>query len=118
MVGTFIVNYDMMNNTRIWHLNNDVTDGYYKHLYPVTEKQYEKLTELQEESAAPLSEEVIMDVINSVEYKPSRGQHRQVIIAVAKSNQLFCFYSKLITDMKQSCTFLNALIHNFEKIRF
>lgn len=40
-----------------------------KHLYPVTEKQYEKLTELQEESAAPLSEEVIMDVINSVEYK-------------------------------------------------
>lgn len=69
VVGTFIVNYDMMNNTRIWHLNNDVTDGYYKHLYPVTEKQYEKLTELQEESAAPLSEEVIMDVINSVEYK-------------------------------------------------
>ena len=69
MVETFIVNYDMKNNTRIWHLNNDVTDGYYKHLYPVTEKQYEKLTELQEESAAPLSEEVIMDVINSVEYK-------------------------------------------------
>ena len=32
VVGTFIVNYDMMNNTRIWHLNNDVTDGYYKHL--------------------------------------------------------------------------------------
>lgn len=34
-----------------------------------TEKQYERLTELQEESADPLSEEVIMDVVNSVEYK-------------------------------------------------
>lgn len=69
VVETFIVNYDMTNNTRIWHLNNDVTDGYYKHLYPVTKKQYGKLTELQEEADGPLDEDVIMDVINSVEYK-------------------------------------------------
>lgn len=69
VVETFIVNYDMTNNTRIWHLNNDVTDGYYKHLYPVTEKQYERLSELQEESDSPLDEDVIMDVINSAEYK-------------------------------------------------
>ena len=40
-----------------------------KHLYPVTEKQYERLTELQDESSAPLSEDAIMDVINAVEYK-------------------------------------------------
>lgn len=40
-----------------------------KHLYPVTENQYERLTELQEQSSEPLSEDVIMDVINAVEYK-------------------------------------------------
>lgn len=69
VVENFIVNYDMANNNRIWHLNNDTSDGYYKHLYPVTENQYERLTELQEQSSEPLSEDVIMDVINAVEYK-------------------------------------------------
>lgn len=69
VVENFIVNYDMANNTRIWHLNNNIFDGYYKHLYPVTENQYERLTELQEQSSEPLSEDVIMDVINAVEYK-------------------------------------------------
>lgn len=69
VVENFIVNYDMANNTQIWHLNNDISDGYYKHLYPVTEKQHERLTELQDESLDPLSEDVIMEVINSVEYK-------------------------------------------------
>jgi len=69
VVENFIVNYDMANNTRIWHLNNNISDGYYKHLYPVTENQYERLTELQEQSSEPLSEDVIMDVINAVEYK-------------------------------------------------
>lgn len=49
--------------------NNNISDGYYKHLYPVTENQYERLTELQEQSSEPLSEDVIMDVINAVEYK-------------------------------------------------
>lgn len=69
VVENFIVNYDMANNTRIWHLNNNISDGYYKHLYPVTENQYERLTELQEQSSEPLPEDVIMDVINAVEYK-------------------------------------------------
>lgn len=36
VVENFIVNYDMANNTRIWHLNNNISDGYYKHLYPVS----------------------------------------------------------------------------------
>ena len=69
VIGTFVVNYDMTSNIMIWHLNNDVKDMYYRHLYPVTEKQYVKLTELQNESSEPLSEDVIMDVINAVEYK-------------------------------------------------
>lgn len=69
VVDTFIVNYDMTNNTHIWHLNNDTKDGYYKHLYPVTEKQYNRLTELQQENIESLSEDVIMEVINAVDYK-------------------------------------------------
>lgn len=69
VVENFIVNYDMANNTRIWHMSNDISDGYYKHLYPVTEKQYVRLNELQEQSSELLSEDVIMDVINAVEYK-------------------------------------------------
>lgn len=69
VIETFVVNYDMTNNIRIWHLKNDTKDLYYKHLYPVTENQYERLTELQEKSEEPLTEDVIMDVINAVEYK-------------------------------------------------
>lgn len=59
-VETFIVNYDKTNNTRIWHQLNNENDLYYKNLYPVTEKQYNRLTELQEESVFPLSEDLIM----------------------------------------------------------
>lgn len=69
VIETFVVNYDITNNIRIWHLKNDTKDLYYKHLYPVTEKQYLRLTELQEQSSEPLSEDVIMNVINAVEYK-------------------------------------------------
>lgn len=69
VIETFVVNYDMTNNIMIWHLNNDVKDLCYRHLYPVTEKQYLRLTELQEQSSEPLSEDVIMEVINAVEYK-------------------------------------------------
>lgn len=68
-VETFIVNYDKTNNTKIWHQLNNENDLYYKNLYPVTEKQYNRLTELQEESVFPLSEDLIMQVINAVEYK-------------------------------------------------
>ena len=68
-VETFIVNYDKLNNKKVWHQLNNENDLYYKNLYPVTEKQYKRLTELQKESAFPLSEDLIMQVINAVEYK-------------------------------------------------
>lgn len=55
--------------TYAWHQLNNENDLYYKNLYPVTEKQYNRLTELQEESVFPLSEDLIMQVINAVEYK-------------------------------------------------
>lgn len=69
VIQTFIVNYDMLNNTCIWHENNDIKDNYYKHLYPVTELQYGALKQIYDENGA-VTETQIMDIINSVEYKP------------------------------------------------
>ena len=56
-------------SSKEWHQLNNENDLYYKNLYPVTEKQYNRLTELQEESVFLLSEDLIMQVINAVEYK-------------------------------------------------
>ena len=47
VIQTFIVNYDMQNNTIIWHTDNNIKDNYYKHLYPVTELQYAAITQGQ-----------------------------------------------------------------------
>lgn len=68
VVENFIVNYDMTNNTKIWHLNGDVKDNYYKHIYPVTEKQY---NEICRRSSAPhvVEEEEIMEIVNSIKWK-------------------------------------------------
>ena len=68
VIDTFIVNYDKTNNTKVWHLNGDVKDNYYKHLYPVTEKQYEAIKEQQDRTDS-VTEEDIMQIVNAVEYK-------------------------------------------------
>ena len=39
VVQEFIVNYDISNNKFCWHKDNDVTDNYYKHLFPVNKYQ-------------------------------------------------------------------------------
>lgn len=68
VIQTFIVNYDMQNNTRVWHTDNNMKDNYYKHLYPVTELQYEAIKKVYDDTGV-VSEEQIMSIINSVEYK-------------------------------------------------
>lgn len=68
VIETFIVNHDKTNNTKVWHLNGDVKDNYYKHLFPVTEKQYEAIKEHQERTGS-VTEEEIMQIVNAVEYK-------------------------------------------------
>nr|DAG68035.1 MAG TPA: restriction endonuclease [Bacteriophage sp.] len=69
VIQTFIVNYDMQNNTMIWHENNDVRDNYYRHIYPVAELQYGAIKQIYDEFGA-VTESQIMDVINAIEYKP------------------------------------------------
>jgi len=68
VIGNFIVNYDMTNNMKIWHLGGDVKDNYYKHLYPVTDNQY---NEICRRSSAPhvVEEEEIMEIVNSIKWK-------------------------------------------------
>lgn len=111
-VETFIVNYDIVNNTKIWHQLNNENDLYYKNLYPVTEKQYNRLTELQEESAFPLSEDLIMQVINAVEYKQdgwNPAHYRRGMCGIGYSGMAVGtegYYEKSYTkwkDMMQRC---------------
>ena len=69
VVQTFIVNYDMKNNTKIWHSKNDKRDNYYKHLYPVTDKQYDAIAAVHKNKGA-VTEEEIIQIVNASEYKP------------------------------------------------
>lgn len=68
VVQEFILNYDIANNICCWHKRNNKDDLYYKNLYPLNEKQYAAVKE-QFEKYGIDSEEIILDVINSVEYK-------------------------------------------------
>lgn len=68
VIQTFIVNYDMQHNTMVWHTGDDMKDNYYKHLYPVTELQYNAIKKMYENTGA-VSEEQIMSIVNSAEYK-------------------------------------------------
>ena len=68
VIQTFIVNYDMQNNTKVWHTDNNMKDNYYKHLYPVTELQYEAIKKVYDDTGVA-AEEQIMSIVNSVEYK-------------------------------------------------
>ena len=68
VIENFIVNYDMTNNMKIWHLGGEVKDNYYKHLYPVTDNQY---NEICRRSSAPhvVEEKEIMEIVNSIKWK-------------------------------------------------
>lgn len=68
VIQTFIVNYDMQNNTIVWHTDNNIKDNYYEHLYPVTELQYEAIKKTHDKTGM-ISEEQIMCIVNSAEYK-------------------------------------------------
>lgn len=69
VVNEFIVNYDIANNTYCWHIGNNKEDNYYKHLYPLNKYQYDAVMSHFEDYKDD-SEEYILGVINSVDYKP------------------------------------------------
>ncbi len=69
VVKEFIVNYDVANNSCCWHRGNDKEDNYYKHLYPLNKYQYGAVLKNYEECGDD-SEEYIIGIINSVDYRP------------------------------------------------
>lgn len=69
VVKEFIVNYDIANNSRCWHKGNNKSDTYYRHLYPLNQYQYDAVSRHYEETGDD-SEEYILDVMNSVDYRP------------------------------------------------
>lgn len=67
VVGAFIVNFDMVGNTHCWHKGNNKVDNYYKHIYPMNDKQYKAMEEkvfLGEDTEAD-----ILSVVNDIKYK-------------------------------------------------
>ena len=68
VIQTFIVNYDIKNNTACWHNDNNVKDNYYKNLHPVTELQYQEIKNRWEKNGS-VSEDEIIQIVNQKEYK-------------------------------------------------
>lgn len=68
VVGIFIVNFDMVGNTHCWHKNNDKSDNYYKHIYPVNDKQYNAILE-KYTSGEEIADDFITDIVNDIKYK-------------------------------------------------
>ena len=73
VIQMFIVNYDMKNNTKVWHKNSDTKDNYYKHLFPVTDKQYNEILRVYEQDGA-ITDKQILQIVNAVEFKPDNWQ--------------------------------------------
>lgn len=68
VVGAFIVNFDMVGNTHCWHKDNNKADNYYKHIYPVNDKQYNAILEKYTDGA-DITDELITDIVNDILYK-------------------------------------------------
>lgn len=69
VIQMFIVNYDIKNNTKVWHKDNDTKDNYYKHLFPVTDKQYNEILKVYERDRV-ITDKQILEIVNAVEIKP------------------------------------------------
>lgn len=68
VVEAFIINFDMVGNTRCWHKDNNKADNYYKSIYPMTEKQYNAV--LKKYSAGEdITEKLIYEIANDILYK-------------------------------------------------
>lgn len=68
VVGAFIVNFDIVGNAHCWHRYNNKEDNYYKHIYPMNDKQYNAVLE-KYSSRENLTEEVIYGIVNDILYK-------------------------------------------------
>ena len=65
----FVVNPDVRNNIKCWHLGGDKLDNYYKHLYPLNKNQY-RVVNTRFLEAGEVSEEFLLKVMNDIVLKP------------------------------------------------
>lgn len=68
VVQEFVINYDIANNIHCWHKGGNKDDNYYKNLYPLNDKQYAAVQNNFLNDGID-SEESILDIMNSTEYK-------------------------------------------------
>lgn len=68
VVGAFIVNFDMVGNTRCWHKDNNMDDNYYKNIYPINDKQYNAILEKYSDGEN-IAEDLIGVIVNDIKYK-------------------------------------------------
>ena len=62
------MNFEIVGNTHCWHKNNDKSDNYYKHIYPVNDKQYNAILE-KYTSGEEITDDLITDIVNDILYK-------------------------------------------------
>ena len=68
VMNEFVVNPDIRNNVKCWHLGGDKLDNYYKHLYPLNQAQYRVINAHFTETGED-SEDFILKVMNDVLFK-------------------------------------------------
>ena len=68
VVDAFVVNFDIVGNTHCWHKDNNKADNYYKHIYPMNDKQHDALLE-RYTAAKKITDETIYEIVNDILYK-------------------------------------------------
>ena len=69
VMNEFVVNPDVRNNIKCWHLGGDKLDNYYRHLYPLNQNQYRVVNAHFAETSED-SEDFILKVMNDILFKP------------------------------------------------
>lgn len=69
VMNEFVINPDIRNNVKCWHLGGNVSDNYYKHLYPLNQSQ-NRVVRANLSKTGEDSEEFILKVMNDVLFKP------------------------------------------------
>ena len=111
VVGAFIVNFDMVGNTHCWHKDNNKADNYYKHIYPVNDKQYNAILNRYTDGAE-ITDELIYEIVNDILYKADdwyANKWKRTVFGIGYlgcSDDSFtrdnCIYSKWSNMMQRS----------------
>lgn len=78
VMNEFVVNPDIRNNVKCWHLGGDKLDNYYKHLYPLNQAQYRVINAHFTETGED-SEDFILKVMNDVLFKQDDWGNRKIL---------------------------------------